>query len=164
VGINLLLIGLFAGRISAGWMHPRPAMFNFERAVPFTAAKPYHGEMFGALRKAMPDVREQHRTMRRLHRRIAEELAKPQPDRALLDKHFAELRAQSQTIQQAFHASFLQAALKLPQDERRAMIEQMRQHRRWRHGYVHHGGHHAPPFEAVALPIPPTPAVPADPP
>jgi Heavy-metal resistance len=162
VAINLLLIGLVAGRISAGWMHPRPAVFNLERAVPFTVGQPHHGGMFFEMRKAMPEVREQHRTMRRLHRQIAQELAKPQPDRTLLDKHFAELRAQSQTIQQAFHASYLDALLKLPPDERRAMVEQMQQHRRWRHGHGRHGGHYAPPFEATTLPLPPTPGVPAE--
>ena len=129
VAINMLLIGLIAGRISAGWMRPPSAAFGFDHGTPFFTAH-YHDEMFRAVRAAMPDMRAQHHAMKKLHRQLAEELAKPQPDRALLEQHFGAIRAQMQATQQALHSAFLDTALKMPVAERREMLDNLRRHRR----------------------------------
>jgi uncharacterized membrane protein len=140
LGINLLLAGAIAGRLSAGWAHPHPPGFRFERGMRFMP-ETQREEMWRAMHDAMPDRRAHYRAMHKLHKQIAEELAKPEPDRTVLEKQLAESRAAVQSGQQALHHAFLDVALKMPVGERRAMIERMRH---WQGGTRHRHGHHRP--------------------
>lgn len=124
IAINLLLVGLIAGRISAGWMQPQQVAHPFERGAPFFHGHP-HGPIGRAMRKAMPETREQRGALRRLHRQLREELSKPQPDRALLETKLAAIRAEMQATQEKMHTAFLDAVLAMPVTERREMLEGM---------------------------------------
>jgi len=130
---NLFLGGILAGRISAHAIHPPRVERDFEatlRAVPEERRREIREQM----RRNAPLMREHHARKRALFETIAAEFAREQPDRALLEKQLAELRAQSAAMQEALQKGFLDTALALPPEERRKMLEAMQQHgdRGWR--------------------------------
>lgn len=154
VGINLLLVGVIAGRVSAGWMHPPQEGLRYGAGMNGMPGHPPRA-MMRAMRDAMPDLREQQREMQRLHRNVAEELAKATPDRAALERSMAGIREKMSAMQQALQTAFLDVALKLPPEERREMLEEMS---RMRHGLRHHG-----PGPAPGMPFDPPPPPPESP-
>lgn len=157
-GIILLLIGLIAGRFTASWLQPQPVFTRFDRGMPFFSAHAQHGKFhdtFSDMRKHLPDPREQHRKMRTLHDELNKELLKATPDRAVLDKHMSAIRTEMQTTQKAMQDAFIEAALKLPVEQRQELLRNMH-HRRHGFGERWHGKpdrHHAPPPEAGTFEI-----------
>ena len=142
---NLFLGGILAGRIGAHAMHPPRVERDFEatlRAVPEERRREIREQM----RRNAPLMREHHERKRALFEAIAAELAREQPDRALLEKQLAELRARSAAMQEALQKGFLDTALALPPEERRKMLEAMQQHgdRGWRGRLDGPGGPAAP--------------------
>lgn len=130
---NLFLGGILAGRIGAHAMHPPRVERDVEaalRAVPEERRREIREQM----RRNAPLMREHHERKRALFEAIAAELAREQPDRALLEKQLAELRARSAAMQETLQKGFLDTALALPSEERRKMLEAMQQHgdRGWR--------------------------------
>ena len=118
---------LYAGKIVAAFdrQHPRD-LFDVRDLL---ANEGVSDELRRALRESMPDMREQHRTMKRLHRSLEQELVKPTPDRGILEKQLADIRAQMQVTQRAVHVAFLDTVLGMPVEERREMIAQMHEAR-----------------------------------
>ncbi len=164
---NLFQAGILAGRLGAHAMRPPKFERDFEsrlRAVP----EERRNEIREHLRRSAPAMREQHEALRALHAAIAAELAREQPDRALLEQKMAELRARTAAMQEALQKSFLDTALALPRAERQEMVEAMQQARgRGRAGRADDAGppggpgrHGMPPPEAMPpdAPMPPPPA------
>ncbi|MBP6381362.1 MAG: periplasmic heavy metal sensor [Pseudomonadales bacterium] len=130
---NLFLGGILAGRLGARAMHPPLFARDFEatlRGVP----EERRLEMREHMRRNAPLVREHHERKRALFDAIAAEMAREQPDRALLETQMAELRARSAAMQEALHKGFLDTTLALAPAERRKMLEAMQQQgdRGWR--------------------------------
>jgi uncharacterized membrane protein len=74
----------------------------------------------------MPQVRQHFKALQEARARVADELGKPAPDAAELDRRFAEVRAQTTAIQAAFQQAFKRAAASLTPEERRAVIEALK--------------------------------------
>lgn len=130
---NLFLGGILAGRIGGHAMHPPRVERDFAstlRSVPEERRREIREQM----RRNAPLMREHHERKRALFEAIAAELAREQPERALLETQLAELRARSTAMQEALQKGFLDTALALPAEERRKMLEAMQQHgdRGWR--------------------------------
>jgi len=142
VAFNVFFAGALAGRVSARWMHPPPTLAlgrGFESGFRFVPEESRR-QMRSLLREHRPELREEHQAMRRLHREIEQELARPQPDRAAIEADFAQLREKLIGLEQAMQDAFLDTVLALPAEARRDLVENMRGH-----GRRHHGPHGAPP-------------------
>jgi len=162
---NLFLGGILAGRIGGHAMHPPRFERDFEsrlRSVPEERRR----EIRNMLRQGKPAMRAQHEAMRELHESLAAELARDQPDRALLEKQMAEMRTRNLAMQEALQKSFLDTALALAPEERRQMLEAMQEQRErgWRRRPDGPGGPqvplpegHAPGIDTPAPPGPGTP-------
>lgn len=125
VAVNLFLGGLIAGRLTGQATQDLRAQRNVEAMLePLPQEK--RAFVRKELRTAMPQVRQHFRALQEARARVAEELEKPEPDPAELDRGFAEIRMQTSAIQAAFHQAFKRAATSLTPEERRAVIEALR--------------------------------------
>ncbi|MGH8681444.1 MAG: periplasmic heavy metal sensor [Burkholderiales bacterium] len=125
VAANLFLGGVVAGRLTGEATQDLRAKRNVE-----TMLQPLPQDKRALVRKelraAMPQVRQHFTALQAARAGVAEELVKPEPDQAQLDRRFAEVRAQTTAIQAAFQQAFKRAAVSLTPEERRAVIEALR--------------------------------------
>jgi uncharacterized membrane protein len=125
VAANLFLGGVIAGRFTGEAAQDLRAKRNVEAMLqPLPQDK--RALVRKELRGAMPQVRQHFTALQGARARVAEELAKPQPDPAELDRRFAEVQAQTTAIQAAFQQAFKRAAVSLTVEERRAVIEALK--------------------------------------
>lgn len=128
VAVNLFLGGVLAGRFT-GEAQGTQTRRNIEAMLaPLPEEK--RTLVRQELRTAMPQVRQHFAALREARAGIARELVKPEPDRAALERGFAEVQARSTAIQAAFQQAFLRAAPGLTQEERRAMVRALAQRAR----------------------------------
>jgi uncharacterized membrane protein len=122
VALNLFLAGVVAGRIGGeaaqGWQGKR-GIDALLAALP----EEKRGAVRRELRQALPEVRRDQQAMLQARAAIADELARPQPDGAALDRHFREVQARTTAMQHAMQQAFKRAAGDLTVEERRALIE-----------------------------------------
>ena len=119
---NLFLAGMIAGRLTGEAAQGLQALRNLDALLePLPAAK--RALVRDELRAALPGVREHHQAMQAARAELAEELVKPAPDPATMDRHFAAVQARTTAMQAALQQAFKRAAMSLTQEERRAMIE-----------------------------------------
>lgn len=78
----------------------------------------------------MPRVREQVSALQKARAGLAEEMVKPAPDPAALQRGFAEVQARSAAIGAALQQAIVRALPALSQDERRAMVAALTRHQR----------------------------------
>jgi hypothetical protein len=71
----------------------------------------------------MPQVRRDQQAIQQARAAIAEELLRPQPDGAVLDRQFREVQARTTAMQEALQQAFKRAAGELSVEERRALVE-----------------------------------------
>ena len=125
VAANLFLGGMFAGRFTGEAAQDPRAKRNVEAMLqPLPQDK--RALVRKELRAAMPQVRQHFKALQEASARVAEELVKPEPDPAQLDRRFAEVQAQTTAIQAAFQQAFKRAAVSLTPQERRAVIEALK--------------------------------------
>jgi len=125
VAANLFLGGMFAGRATGEAAQDLRAKRNVEAMLqPLPQDK--RALVRKELRAAMPQVRQHFKALQEARARVAEELVKPEPDPAQLDRRFAEVQAQTTAIQAAFQQGFKRAAVSLTPGERRAVIEALK--------------------------------------
>ena len=157
IGLNLFLAGILAGRFGADQLRPPPFARGFEHSMRFI---PEHQrtEMRRHMHAMMPKIKQQTRAIKQLHEQLAAELMKPTPDRATLEKQLQDIGAQAQSMQQALHEAFLDSALKLPPQERRAMLDGMLSARG--DGFMPRHNSPKPPGPAFNEPLPPPDAGP----
>lgn len=125
VAANLFLGGMFAGRFTGEAAQDLRGKRNVEAMLqPLPQDK--RALVRKELRAAMPQVRQHFKALQEARARVAEELVKPEPDPAQLDRRFAEVQAQTTAIQAAFQQAFKRAAVSLTPEERRAVIEALK--------------------------------------
>jgi uncharacterized membrane protein len=125
VAVNLFLGGVIAGRWTGEAAQDLRAKRNVEAMLePLPQDK--RALVRKELRAAMPQVRQHFKALQEARARVADELGKPAPDAAELDRRFAEVRAQTTAIQAAFQQAFKRAAASLTPEERRAVIEALK--------------------------------------
>lgn len=122
VALNLFLAGVVAGRIGGQAAQGVQAQRSLEAALaPLPDAK--REAVRRELRQAMPQVRRDLQAMQQARAAAAEELLRPQPDGAALDRHFREVQTRTTSMQHALQQAFKRAAADLTVEERRALIE-----------------------------------------
>lgn len=126
VAINLFLAGIVAGRFAGDGAEPaRQVIASILEPLPADKRELVRRE----LRAAAPGVRRDFRAMQAARARLAEELLKTEPDAAQLDRHFAEVQARTTAIQGAMQQAFKRAAVSLSVEDRRAIVEALKQRR-----------------------------------
>ncbi len=122
LGANLFLGGWLAGRATGEASRAKRNIDAIVAPLPEDKRALVRRE----LRAAMPQVRQHFKALREARARVAEELMKPEPDPAQLDRRFAEVRAQTTAIQGAYQQAFKRAAVSLTPQERRAVVESLK--------------------------------------
>jgi uncharacterized membrane protein len=126
VALNLFLGGVVAGRIGGQAMQSGHAQRGLETALA-SLPEGTREAVRRELRRAMPEVRRDLQAMQRARAAAAEELLRPQPDDAALDRHFREVQLRTASVQHALQQAFKRAAASLTPEERRALIETAKQ-------------------------------------
>jgi uncharacterized membrane protein len=122
VALNLFLAGVVAGRLGGQAAQGVQGKRNLDAALaalPETKREAVRRE----LRRAMPEVRRDLQAVQQARAAAAEELLRPQPDGAALDRHFREVQVRTTSMQNALQQAFKRAAADLTVEERRALIE-----------------------------------------
>jgi uncharacterized membrane protein len=122
VALNLFLGGVLAGRIGGQASQSVRAQRNLEAALaPLPEAK--RNVVIRELRRVMPELRHDQQAVQQARAAAAEELLRPQPDSAALDRHFREVQVRTTSMQNALQQALKRAAADLTPEERRALIE-----------------------------------------
>ena len=122
VAANLFLGGVLAGRFTGQAEQKTQTRRNIEAMLaPLPEDK--RALVRRELRAAMPQVRQQFAGLQVARAALTEELVKPAPDTATLERGFAQVQAHSTAIQAAFQQAILRAVPSLTQEERRTMVE-----------------------------------------
>jgi uncharacterized membrane protein len=75
------------------------------------------------LRSAMSDVRCHRQAVQQARAAVAEELLRPEPDGAALDRHLRETQVRTTSMQHALQQAWKRAAADLTPEERSLLIE-----------------------------------------
>jgi uncharacterized membrane protein len=122
VALNLFLAGVLAGRLSGQAAQGVQAKRNLD-ALLAGLPEAKRDVVRRELRAAMPQVRRDQQAIQQARAAVAEELQRPQPDGAVLDRQFREVQARTTAMQEALQQAFKRAAGELTVEERRALIE-----------------------------------------
>jgi len=122
-----LAANLFLGGVLAGRLTGQAGQESQTRRSIQAMLAPLPEEKRALVRKevraALPVVREQFAALQAARAALAEELVKPAPDAAALERGFAEVRVRTAAIQAAFQQALQRAVRLLTQEERRAMMK-----------------------------------------
>lgn len=118
---NLFLGGLLAGRYT-GQAGQESQTRRSLQAMLAPLPEDKRSLVRREIRAELPRVREQTAALQAARAALAEELVKPSPDAAALERGFAEVRSRSAAIQAAFQQALQRALPSLTQEERRAMV------------------------------------------
>lgn len=121
VAANLFLGGVLAGRFT-GQAGQESQTRRSLQAMLAPLPEDKRALVRKEVRAALPAVREQFAALQVARTGLAEELVKPAPDSAALQRGFAEVQARTAAIQAAFQQAILRALPSLSQEERRAMV------------------------------------------
>ena len=124
VALNLLLIGSVAGRYSARLMHPPMMGGGFEAGLRFLP-EGQRKELRRQFHERMPEMRREQRALGSLHKELAFELSRAEPDRAAIEAKLRAIRDQVMKTQEALQASFIDTVLALPPEQRKPLIDEM---------------------------------------
>jgi uncharacterized membrane protein len=122
LGANLFLGGMVAGRIIGDVTQGSPTRRSIEAMLaPLsdTKRKLVRQEISGA----MPRVRQQLAALQKARADLAEEMVRPMPDGAALERGFAAVRAHTMEIQGELQRAIMRALPALTQEERRALVQ-----------------------------------------
>jgi uncharacterized membrane protein len=122
VALNLFLGGAIAGRMTGQAAQGVQAKRNLD-ALLAGLPQAKRDVVRRELRTAMPQVRRDQQAIQQARAAIAEELLRPQPDGAVLDRQFREVQARTTAMQEALQQAFKRAAGELSVEERRALVE-----------------------------------------
>lgn len=118
---NLFLGGVLAGRFTGQAAQESPTRRSIQAMLaPLPEDK--RALVRKEIRAVLPKVREQFAALQAARAALGEELVKPDPDAAALQRGFAEVQAHTSAIQAAFQQAILRAVPSLTQDERRALV------------------------------------------
>ena len=128
LGANLFFGGVLAGRLT-GQVAPESETRRSIQAMlaPLPDAKrELVRKEIGA---AMPRVREQFAALLKARAALAEEMVKPTPDGATLDRGFAAVQAHTTAIGTELQQALARALPALTQEERRALVQALARRR-----------------------------------
>jgi len=127
VAVNLFLGGMLAGRITGQAARESPIRQNIrEMLAPLPEEK--RALVQKEIRAEMPRVREQFTALQAARAALAEEMVKPVPDNAALERGFAEVQARTAAIGTTLQRAIQRALPSLSQEERRAMVAALARH------------------------------------
>ncbi len=122
VAANLFLGGVLAGRITGQAAQESQIRQNIRAMLaPLPEAK--RALVRKEIATEMPRVREQFAALQQARATLAEEMVRPTPDPAALQRDFADVQARTTAIGTALQQAMLRALPSLTQEERRAMME-----------------------------------------
>jgi uncharacterized membrane protein len=128
VGINLLFVGIAAGRYFThrGFERPgEPIAERIGRALP-----PEAGEIFrNELRQRRPDIASARLALREARQEVRTALAAEPFDPARLEAALGEMRRRGLSLQQTMHESMVASARQMSPEARRRLAEWDRPHR-----------------------------------
>lgn len=126
---NLFLGGMLAGRFTGQSTQDSATRRSIQAML-----APLPEEKRALVRKEigieMPRVREEFSALQKARAGLAEEMVRPAPDTAALQRGFAEVQARTAAIGSALQQALLRALPALTQDERRAMVAALVRHQR----------------------------------
>ena len=121
VAVNLFLGGMLAGRITG--QAAESSIRQNIRAMLAPLPEEKRALVQLEIRAEMPKVREQFAGLQAARAALAEEMVKPVPDNAALDRGFAEVQARTAAIGTTLQRAIQRSLPSLTQEERRAMVE-----------------------------------------
>ena len=126
---NLFLGGMLAGRFTGQAGQESQTRRSIQAMLaPLPDAK--RELVRKEIRAAMPRVREQFAALQTARAALAEEMVKPTPDSAALERGFAEVQARTVAIGTALQQAMLRALPSLTQEDRRAMVQALARRQR----------------------------------
>ena len=119
---NLFLAGMLAGRVTGKAVVESQTRRSIQAMLaPLPEAK--RDIVRKEIGIAMPVVRERFASLQRARASLADEMTKPSPDSAALERAFADVRAQTAAIGVELQQAIVRAMPALTQEERRAMVQ-----------------------------------------
>jgi uncharacterized membrane protein len=121
LGANLFLGGMVAGRITVDATQGSPTRRSIEAMLaPLSEAK--RKLVRQELKSAMPRVRQQLAALQKVRTGVAEEMVKPTPDSAALERGFEAVQLHTKEVQGELQRAIMRALPALTQEERRALV------------------------------------------
>ena len=122
LAVNLFLGGVLAGRFTSKVVQESQTRRSIQAMLaPLPDAQ--RELVRREIGKAMPAVRERFAALQRSRTALSEEMTKPSPDNAALERAFADVQVQSAAIGAELQKAIVRALPSLTQDERRAMVQ-----------------------------------------
>ena len=119
---NLFFVGLLAGRLMGQVAQESQTRRSIQAMLaPLPAAK--RDLVRKELGVAMPKVREQFAALQKARAALAEEIVKPTPDSAALERGFAAVQTHTMAIGTELQHAMVRALPSLTQEERRAVVQ-----------------------------------------
>jgi uncharacterized membrane protein len=119
---NLFLGGMLAGRIT-GQAGQESQTRRSIRAMLAPLPEAKRDLVRKEIRAVMPRVREQFAALQAARAALAEEMVKPVPDTAALERGFADVQERTAAIGATLQQAILRALPSLTQEDRRAMVQ-----------------------------------------
>ena len=122
VAANLFLGGVLAGRYTGQAAQESPSRRGLQAILALVPEdkRPLVAKHF---RAAAPELRRDFAALQAARAALAEELVKPAPDTAALERSFAEVRRLTTAVQAAYQEALLRVVPSLSQNERRAVVQ-----------------------------------------
>jgi uncharacterized membrane protein len=127
LGANLFLGGMLLGRVSGDVMpvsQTRRSVEAMLAALP-EAKREHVRREFGI---AMPQVQRDFAALQKARAELAEEMVRPAPDRAALERDFAQVLTQTNSIKTELQQALMRAMPALSQEERRILVDTLARH------------------------------------
>ena len=126
---NLFLGGVLAGRLTGQAVQESQTRRSIQAMLaPLPEAK--RELVRKEIRAAMPRVREQFAALQAARAALAEEMVKPAPNTAALERGFADVQARTLAIGSALQQALLRALPSLTQEDRRDMVQALAKRQR----------------------------------
>lgn len=128
LGANLFLGGMLVGRVTGEAGQESQTRRSIQAMLaPLPEAK--RELVRKEIGTAMPQVREQFAALQKARIALAEEMVRPTPDSAALERAFAAVQAHTSAIGTELHQALARALPALTQGERRAVLEALARRR-----------------------------------
>ena len=122
LAVNLFLVGMLAGRFTGKAAVESQTRRSIQAMLaPLPEAK--RELVRQEIGKAMPTVRERFAVLQRARAVLAEEMTKPAPDSAALEKAFADVQSHTSAIGTELQKAIVRSMPSLTQEERREMVQ-----------------------------------------
>jgi uncharacterized membrane protein len=121
LGANLFLGGMVAGRITGDVTQGSQTQRSI-RAMLATLPDTKRQLVRREINAAMPQVRQQLAALQKARAALADEMVKPAPDSAALERGFAAVQSHTMEIGAELQRAMLRALPSLTQEERRALV------------------------------------------